>query len=150
MNTTTYLFGSKGGDNIEVASGTHRYDFACSLPSQLPASFEASHGHIRYTVEAVLDIPWRFDKETKVQFTLVRLNNLNEFPDLKLACRSEEIKRFCCSFCESQPLIMTVTLPFSGFIPGQNIHVNVNYNNTSDVQVDRTRISLNRIIRYNR
>lgn len=150
MNTKTYLFGSKGGDNIEVSSGTHRYDFACSLPIQLPASFEASHGHIRYNVEAVLDIPWRFDKESKVKFTLARLNNLNDFPDLKLACRSEEIKRFCCLFCESQPLMMTVTLPFSGFVPGQNIHVTINYNNKSDVEVNRTQISLKRIIRYNR
>lgn len=146
----TYLFGSRGGDTIEIESGTHRYEFACQLPPQLPASFEASHGHIRYNIEAVLDIPWKFDKETKLQFTLVRVNDLNEFLDLKIPCKSEEIRRFCCLCCESDPLIVTVTLPYSGFVPGQNIHVAVQYNNRSDVEVDSTKIALKRVICFNR
>lgn len=150
LNTKTYLFGQSGHSSVVMGSGTYRYDFACPLPPQLPASFEASHGHIRYYIEAVLDIPWRFDKESKLQFTVARVNDLNESLDLKIPCRIEEVKKFCCFFCESDPLMMTVTLPYSGFVPGQNIHVAVNYNNRSDVQVDGTKLSLKRIIRFNR
>jgi hypothetical protein len=150
LNTKTYLFGGPSSSAVEMASGTYKYDFACPLPMLIPASFEGRHGHIRYNVEAVLDIPWRFDKEFKLQFTLARQDDLNEFPDLKIPVRGEEVKRFCCLFCESQPLMVTVTLPQSGYTPGLNIHVTVNYDNKSDVQVDRTKINLKRIIRFNR
>lgn len=150
INTKTYLFGASGASATEMASGIHRYDFACQLPDLLPASFEASLGHIRYKVEAVLDIPWKLDKKFIVQFTVVRHDNLNDFPDLKLACHSEEIKTFCCCCCKSQPLVMTVTLPYTGYAPGQIIHTTVEYKNRSGIVVERTKIKLQRVIRFNR
>lgn len=150
LNTKTYLYGSSGASAVKMASGTYRYEFACPLPPQLPASFEATLGHIRYNVEAVLDIPWRFDKESKLQFTIVRNDDLNEFMDLKLPCKSEEIKRFWCLCCETDPLIITVTLPYSGFAPGQRILVAVNYANKSGVEVYNTKITLRRVVKFNR
>lgn len=150
LNTRTYLFGYKSADAVEVTSGTHRYDFECLLPPQLPASFEASHGSIRYHVEAVLDVPWSFDKEFELQFTVARNDDLNFQPYLKIPSQSEKIKRFCCLFCESEPLILTVTLPCTGYSPGQNIPVTIVYNNKSNVTITATRINLKRTIEYNR
>lgn len=111
LNTRTYLFGGPGSEAREYPSGTHRYDFTSPLPESIPASMDASLGSIRYHVKAVLDVPWSIDDEFKVAFTVVRHDNLNNFPDLRLACRSEEIKTFCCCCCQSDPLIATVTLP---------------------------------------
>lgn len=150
LDQRTYLFGHDGAEAVEMPCGAHRYEFALQLPPMLPASFEAAHGHIRYEVESVLDIPWGFDKKFKLQFTVVGNDDLNFDPQLKLPCQGEKFRRFCCLFCKSNPLVMTVNLPFTGFVPGQNVPFTINYNNKSDVTVDKTRISLNRIIRYNR
>lgn len=150
LNSKTYLFGSEGGSSLVIQSGIHRYDFTCYLPSQLPASFEALHGNIRYNVEAVLDIPWGFNKEFKLQFTLVRHDDLNHFPELAIPTSAEEVKQFCCCFCLSDPMLITVTLPCSGFAPGQSIPIKISYRNKSNVVVQSTRINLKRIICYNR
>lgn len=133
-----------------MPSGTHRFDFACQLPPLLPASFEGSKGNIRYKVEACLDVPWGFDKEFDLSFTVVRNDDLNLQPELKIPSQGEEITRFCCLFCESEPLLMTVSIPFSGYAPGQNINVTVTYNNKSDVEVQHTRICLKRTVEFHR
>lgn len=150
LNTRTYLYGRQGGSSVDMASGTYRYNFECQLPHSIPASFEGSYGHIRYYIEACLDIPWRFDKEYRIQFTVVRNDDLNERPELKIPCRQEEFAKFCCLFCQSAPMIMTATIPCSGFTPGQMIPVTVNFDNKSTVKVDRTKINFKRFIRFNR
>lgn len=150
LNTKTYLFGMEGATATEMAAGTYRYDFVCQLPELIPASFEGLHGHIRYSIEAILDIPWRFDKKFIVQFIVVRNDNLNDYPDLRIACQGEEIKTFCCLCCASKPLIVNLTLPFTGYAPGQNINVKIDYNNNSGVEVERTKIKLKRTVRFNR
>lgn len=150
LDQRTYLFGAKGASPTELLPGTHRYEFECQLPPMIPASFEASHGHIRYHVEAVLDLPWRFDKEFKLQFHIMRNDDLNEYPELAIPCKMEEFKHFCCLFCRSDPLFMTVSVPCSGYVPGQTVKVNVNFDNKSSIEVQRTKINLKRIIRFNR
>lgn len=150
LHTKSLLFGNTGGQPIELPSGIHRYNFQFPLPALIPASFEGSHGNIRYRVEAELDVPWGFDKEFKLQFTVARKDDLNFQPELKIPIRSEDIKKFCCWCCESDPLITTITLPFGGFVPGQDIPVMINYVNKSDVEVERTRIYLQRITKFNR
>lgn len=150
LNHKTYLLGSLGANAVEMLSGTYQYDFMFQLPLKLPASLESTHGNIRYNVEAVLDVPWSFDKKSKLPFTVVRIDDLNFQPELKFPTQIEEAKQFCCLFCKSNPLMMVITIPQTGFTPGENINVKVNYNNKSDVVVKSTRIDLVRNIRYNR
>jgi hypothetical protein len=148
LNHKTYLYGSEGASASELASGTYRYSFQCLLPDLIPASFEDTYGNIRYNIKAVMDIPWRFNKEYELQFTVVRHDYLNEFPELKIATQDETMTTFCCWCCESKPFIMTVTLPYTGFARGQNIPIDVRLDNKSDVQIIGLEISLNRHIRY--
>lgn len=150
LNSQTYLFGAEGADHFDVQGGIHRYEFSCQLPPSLPGSFKASYGHTSYSVEALLDSPFTFEGEFKLQFTVLRNDDLNLEPQLKLPCTCEEIKQFRCLFCQSDPLMMTVTLPFSGFAPGQLIPITVIYHNKSDVAVSKTKICLQRVIRFNR
>jgi Arrestin (or S-antigen), N-terminal domain/Arrestin (or S-antigen), C-terminal domain len=150
LNQRTYLFGHPGADAVEVQQGTHRYDFACQLPPMLPASFEASLGHIRYKVKAVLDIPWGFDKEFNLQLTIIRHDDLNLNPALKMPSYSERIQSFgCCLFCNSAPVMMSVVLPYSGFVPGQVVPVTITYKNRSTTDINSTRLSLIRHTRFN-
>lgn len=62
---------------IELPPGEHVYPFTFSLPQNLPSSFEHDFGHVRYTVKAILDRPWKFDQETKSAFTVVSNFDLN-------------------------------------------------------------------------
>lgn len=148
LNQRVYMFGQKGAEAVEVQSGVYRYNFEFPLPPHLPGSLEASRGHIRYKVKAVLDIPWAFDKEFSLQFTLVRRYDLNVEPALRIPSKVEELKRFCCLFCESEPFLVTVTIPYSGFIPGQVIPIEISYNNKSQIDIDTTKIAIVRNIRY--
>lgn len=60
-----------------MPAGFHKYSFTFSLPSNIPCSFEHEHGHIRYTMKAVIDRPWRFNHECKIAFTVVLSYDLN-------------------------------------------------------------------------
>lgn len=148
LNSKTYLFGRSGADAIEMQPGTFSYNFACELPLLLPETLAASHGSIAYSVEAVLDIPWRFDKEIQTYFTVVRHDNLNDYPELRMAQRQEEIKTFCCLFCQSGPCMLTVTIPYGGYAAGQTIPIKIEYCNQSNVDVERTRIRLKRFTNF--
>jgi Arrestin (or S-antigen), N-terminal domain/Arrestin (or S-antigen), C-terminal domain len=150
FNVKTYLFGVRGGDHSQIQAGTHRYNFEYQLPPLLPASFEASKGYIRYNIEACLDIPWKFDKETKLQFTVVRNDDLNEFPGLRTPCSIKEIDRAICCFPMSHPLAVTVSIPCGGFTPGQTIPVKIHCEKISDIQVTGIKFCLRRVIAYNR
>lgn len=148
LNSKTYLFGSKGADAVEVQPGRTTYTFAIALPVQLPETLAAALGSIAYSVEAILDIPWSFDKEIRVDFTVVRQDNLNDYPELKVAQNLEEVNTFCCLFCESGPCMINVSIPYGGYAAGQSINMLIEVVNQSNVEIERTRIRLKRFTNY--
>lgn len=149
LNSISYLFGSKDGENLEVPIGVHTYNFVCQLPVPIPYSVEGKFGHVRYKVDANLDISWAFDLKTERAFTVVRHEDLNLFPELRLPCEFEEMKTFCCLFCKSEPLIVKVRLPKTGFALGERIPVTVELNNKSSTDVSHTIFTLKRVDRFN-
>lgn len=144
LNSKTYLFGYHGAEATQIAAGIYKYSFSVNLPQLLPATLAGVHGKIEYRVEAVLDIPWRFDKETKVPFTLMRHDDLNEYPELRIPLRQEEIKTFCCLFCQSGPCAITVTVPYGGYAAGQALPLRIEYVNRSNISIERTYLKLKR------
>ena len=63
-----------------LPSGIHRFPFSVLLRQNLPSSFEGSNGSVRYTVEAVIDKPWKFDHTVRVAFTVICILDLNREP----------------------------------------------------------------------
>lgn len=148
INSKTYLFGFQGAEAIQIAAGSYKYNFAVDLPKLIPGSLSGEHGSIDYKIEAVLDIPWRFDKEVKKSFTVVRHDNLNDHADLKIPLKQEEVKTFCCFFCQSGPCIITTTIPFGGYAVGQGIPIRIEYANRSNTEIESTFVKLKRTYSY--
>ena len=72
------------GDEIILPAGSHAYNFSAQLPESLPSSFESQFGYVRYTVKAIIGIPWKFDQECKSAFTVISPLDLNKVPESKV------------------------------------------------------------------
>lgn len=138
------LIAPSSGGVIEIPVGTHVYKFSCALPAHLPTSFEGNYGKIRYTVCAILDRPWKFNQTCKVAFTVLKLVDLNRDPMLRQPKRTDVSKTFCCWPCKSRPLLITVEIPASGYVPGQKIPITITLNNASSVAMHGVQSSLDR------
>ncbi|KAK3926956.1 Arrestin domain-containing protein 17 [Frankliniella fusca] len=129
-----HLLGSESGE-IELNPGEYSYPFSCQIPISVPSSFEGEHGYIRYTVKATLDRPWKFDQESKAAFTVVAPLDLNTLPQAKEPIEFEKSKSFCCLWCKSGPLTLTVKVPAGGFVPGQTIPFQIEIENGSNIRI---------------
>lgn len=144
------LFGHSGAREVELTTGTHKYPFSFLIPPSAAASFEVIYGSCSYYIEAILEDSLGFKYNCKRHFTVSRNDDLNNLPELKLPVQCEEIKSFCCLFCESEPIVMTFSLPCSGFVPGQDVPITISYANKSNVAFERTTVKLRRITEYKR
>lgn len=141
------LFGKKHGNIMEVSAGEYVYPFEYELPNNIAYSVEGKYGEIYYGIKVVLDIPHDIDKEVRLPLTLIRYEDLNTMPLLKYP-KSDEVSKTFCSFCfccccfRNSPLILTASIPFSGYVPGQMIPIAIEMNNQSHVDVKATKISL--------
>lgn len=143
INYSTYLFGDKDGETLEIPAGSYAYKFACHLPPNIPYSVDGEFGSIKYKIDAKLDIPWTLcDLQEKINFTVARNEDLNIIPELKLAQEVEEVKNFCWSFCGSNPLIVKVRIPKSGYALGENVYMTIHYRNDSNHSVEHTMVTL--------
>lgn len=57
-------------------------------------------------------------------------------------------KKFCCLCCASGPLIATISLPATGFVPGQGVPIQAEVENASNVTVNRLKILLRKVITF--
>lgn len=144
VNYTTYLFGDKDGELLEIQAGSYAYKFACHLPPNIPYSVDGEFGSIKYKIDAKLDIPWSIcDVQDKLNFTVARNDDLNLIPELKLPQEVEEIKKFGWGFCgSSKPLIVKVHMRKSGYALGENVYMTLKYLNESNHSVNHTMVTL--------
>lgn len=148
LNQVTYLLGTESGPNLDLAAGITTYSFACMLPESLPSSFEGKYGHIRYSCKAVLDRPLKTDKEFRLPFSVIKTEDLNAVPSLTIPTKSEIIRHFYCCCFKSKPFYMSAAIPFSGFVPGQKVDLTIFMNNQSNVNVEGTKVTLERSTQY--
>lgn len=138
------------GSPIPLAAGFQTYKFSCVLPPNLPTSFEAPLGHVRYTVTALLGRPSKQDLTYKVGFTVLKQQDLNnESPTLRLPVKKEITKSFFMGLLKNNDLTMNAIIPISGYVAGQTLSVAVEIDNPSNVAVEEIKVSLRKKIRYN-
>lgn len=113
-----------------------------------PSSVNEKYGFIRYRVRVVFDRPWKFDLDFKFEFTVIRPLDLNLDPQLRIPLQQEEIKTFCCIFCASEPVILTASIPKTGFVVGQVIPVKVTVNNPTSNEIDHIEIKIIKCVAF--
>ena len=100
-------------------------------------------------MRSTLDRPWKFDLSFKLPFTVIKHEDLNALsPALKNPCKTEISRAFYCCCFKSKPLLMKVSVPFTGYVPGQSVQVVVELNNQSNVDVEGIKLALEKTITY--
>ncbi|XP_052865884.1 arrestin domain-containing protein 2-like [Anopheles cruzii] len=150
LSSVKVLVAAQGnGSPTELPAGEHIYEFACDLPSHLPTSFEGSHGQCRYTAQVIMDRPWKFNLTYKVGFTVIQPLDLNMLsPAIRIPARMEDARVFCCGFWRTKPLYVRVTVPCTGYVPGQAIPLTIELNNRSSRTIEGVNMKLLQEITY--
>lgn len=149
LSSTTYLVGTENVGEIEILPGIHTYNFSCALPHLIPTSFEGRIGQIRYTISVSLERPWKFNNTFKVAFTVLKPYDLNyDSPVLRMPSQMETQKSFCCWPCSSGPLVITASIPQTGYVPGQTVKISVDVRNLSSIRIEEIRFILLKIVHY--
>lgn len=148
LDSVTYVWGSKYVESQPIAIGAYKYDFSCLIPANVPYTLEGEYGYVRFKVDANLDIPWARDLHSEKAFTVMRQDDLNLFPLLKIPVEVEESVVFCTCWCNSDPFVMTLQVPKQGYALGEEIEVHVSLVNKSTIKVFSTTLKLERVFKY--
>lgn len=139
---------SSEGQKLELTAGVTKYNFSCQLPEELPTSFEAKYGRIRYSVHVVLHRPWKFDLTYTVGFTVLKPYDLSLQQEIFMNTISKEHFKIFNGFRSSKPLYFTANIPFSGYVAGQVVDVSLYINNESRVNIEDIQVQLKKLVHY--
>ncbi|XP_055906146.1 arrestin domain-containing protein 3 [Eupeodes corollae] len=146
-----YVYGSNGGNQLELIAGKYVYPFQATIPPNAPTSFIGTDGKITYEVVMVIDRVLRYNNTFKQEFTVISPYDLNLNPMNGNLMEKEDRKVFCLSLCcgGKNPITIKARVPFSAYAPGQRIRFNVVLDNQSDVRCSDVKVRLMRKVTYN-
>ena len=118
--------------NGKLPPGRYSWPFSFTIPETAPSSFEGHIGNIRYTLVArivtgLLRANYTVEVRIPVQ-QLVKLNN----PRLLRPRRQEVEKTVGCLCCASEPIVLNVAVPKSGFCTNESFQLGVSLENGSN------------------
>jgi len=123
----------------ELSVGNHEFPFSVPLEANIPSSFEGKHGHVRYKVTASIDDP---QKKTEHFFTVLTPYDLNKDQDAQLPINEKKDKTPTTLFGKSDPISATITIPRTGFVPGERIPVDAEILNQSSTKIKNTTLRI--------
>ncbi|XP_050679387.1 arrestin domain-containing protein 1-like isoform X2 [Leptidea sinapis] len=132
----------------EIGAGNHDYSFQFMLPHNIPSSFEGSYGHIRYSLQVVVDRAFKLDQELTETIRVVVPIDLNIEPYCKEPMQFEFQDSYCCCCMSSGSAETVVKLPVSGYCPGQIIPVEVASQNSGSVEIDNIKLIIKKHITF--
>lgn len=120
-----------------MPKGKMVYNFSYELPISLPDSLKVSwFGKIEYKVEAVLDIPWKFDKKICIPFTIKRNDNINTLsPALSQPVHLK-------SNCDNGKSTLKSSIPQGAFSVLQKIPIRIECENLSNNDIKDITVKL--------
>ncbi|XP_055851496.1 arrestin domain-containing protein 2-like [Episyrphus balteatus] len=145
--SNTFLIGSYNGQDVIVDEGSHIFTFQCLIPENCPSSFEGKYGHIRYIAKVIMNNSFSKNNTYTVGFTVLKLVDLNWDSNLlKMPANIETIEGFCLS--TTKPVMLSVDISQTGYVPGQMILVNGEVNNQSNCDAKKINVFFNLIATY--
>ncbi|XP_055848588.1 arrestin domain-containing protein 17-like [Episyrphus balteatus] len=147
FDTVTECIDTKGHEQI-LNSGTHVFNFECALPSECPSSFEGRYGRIRYDTKIIIIRPLAFNKSYSMGFSVLKVFDLNQYPELRIPAKMEEFKNFCCGPCKSRPLVLSLEIQKTSYVPGEFIEFKTKFVNNSSTKVEQLYVTLNLVALY--
>lgn len=136
-------------NGILVSAGKHSYPFAIQLPEVLPSSFRGDYGYLTYTATAVLERPFLSQIVVSKEFSVssvVDLGSLNQDIMRPVHTVDRESLGLCCF--ETGNVMCDWRLERRGFIPGDEIVINGEIQNNSNLRITRSKASLVQHTRY--
>ncbi|XP_055902060.1 arrestin domain-containing protein 2-like isoform X2 [Eupeodes corollae] len=142
ISSNTFLKGSDTGQEVIVEPGSHVFTFQCLIPENCPSSFEGKYGHIRYVAKVIMINSLSKNHAYTVGFTVLKLLDLNwDSSLLKMPANIEAIEGFCLS--TAKPVLLSVDITQTGYVPGQMILVSGEVNNQSNCDAKKINVYLN-------
>lgn len=131
------------GPKIRLPAGSHIYKTSFTLPQNLPENYESKYGHIRYKAKVHVVLPWKFDVTDRSPFYITPHYDLQEFPHLREPVCVEAVKTFgFFGWWQSEPMRTYISLPRSGFVPGDHVRCTLILQNESDVAIHSANVTL--------
>ena len=114
----------------QLSIGVHTFPFSFHLPENIPSSFQTVYGQIKYEIETRIMRTGRTIKALlKVENRMPRTDILSE------PITASRTKRLKFLFWKRGSITATVSLPRTGFSPGEVIPISVNICNESSRQI---------------
>jgi hypothetical protein len=105
LNVTVTFLVKESKNDMYIEVGSYCYPFKILLPSNLPTSFEHEYGHIRYSLNSTISIPWSSDSHVKRSFTVISFSDLNLLgPELREPYGVSDSFSIGCWLCRSEPI----------------------------------------------
>ena len=129
-----------------LAPGQYSFPFRFDIPSSAPSSFEGTVGSIRYELHGRIGTGHlKFDHKLAVRVPVQQVVRISE-PRLLQPARLEVQKIVGCLFCTSAPIVLTVTVPKTGYCIGETLPVHVSIENGSSKQITMTATLCQRVV----
>ena len=98
-------------DGPSLAAGTHKFPFKFTLPKNIPSSYEAHIGHIRYEAKGeIVRSLLKWNHRCRKIFTVNGVLDLNLYPQCRKPKSRRGHKTLGCFCCESGPISATIHL----------------------------------------
>lgn len=134
------------GNMKEFEAGEHKFRISYVLSSNLPTSFNCKYGAIKYKICVTVSRPWKMKSVLDFPFTIISPLNLNREGNYLRNPLSDQIsKTFKMNFT-TDPLRLSASIPFGGYVPGQPINIQIDVKNQSNTHVKEIQISLKKIV----
>jgi hypothetical protein len=148
LNYETPLVSKQNNKDIYLEKGDQSFPFQISLPTNLPTSFKHKLGEIFYLLEAILDIPWSFNKRSIKSFTVINNFDLNNYPELKLPRKVEESKPTGVIFQSGDPVRVEFTTAKTGYVCGELISFSILIENKSRTDIAFGLVKLEQRVKF--
>ena len=80
-----YVLLDSGVESAPLPVGHMTYPFDIQLPTNIPASFESTHGNVRYWLECKVNRPWMSDYKCQRPLGMRAVLDLNWVPNARVS-----------------------------------------------------------------